>query len=31
MPDGQTITIAAKCTPDEEILVSIEKAGISAG
>lgn len=30
MPEGQTITIAAKCAPDEQILTSIEKAGISA-
>ncbi len=30
MPDGQTITIAAKCTQDEEILVNIEKADIPA-
>ena len=30
MPEGQTITIAAKCTPDEEFLANIEKAGISA-
>lgn len=30
MPEGQTMTIAAKCTPDEEFLVNIEKAGISA-
>jgi len=31
MPEGQTMTIAAKCTPDEEILVNVEKADISAG
>ena len=30
MPRKKSITIAAKCAPDEEILANIEKAGISA-
>ncbi len=30
MSDEQNITIAAKCAPDEKILVDIEKAGLSA-